>query len=197
MELNAITIIALLIALIAGIAIGMSLLNTYQTRTGRNRRLLAEEEARSVVNQANETAAEIIRQGEERIRILQTETEDTLLRRRRDLDKEEERLQRRREDVDNRYERSERREQNLNKRQSALDKKENDTSKLEAQRMQELERIGQMTVDEAREVLLVMYRNMIERKGYSPEAARELLRSTEPFHAFPALIDGLPDSLKE
>ena len=51
--------------------------------------------------------------------------------------------------------------------------------------------------DEAREVLLVMYRNMIERKGYSPDAARELLRSTEPFHAFPALIDGLPDSLKE
>lgn len=51
--------------------------------------------------------------------------------------------------------------------------------------------------DEAREVLLVMYRNMIERKGYSPEAAREQLRATEPFHAFPALIDALPDSLKE
>lgn len=51
--------------------------------------------------------------------------------------------------------------------------------------------------NEAREVLLVMYRNMIERKGYSPEAAREQLRATEPFHAFPALIDALPDSLKE
>ena len=42
--------------------------------------------------------------------------------------------------------------------------------------------------DEAREVLLVMYRNMIERKGYSPEAAREQLRATEPFHAFPASL---------
>jgi len=154
MEINAITVLALLIALIAGIAIGVFVLNAYQNRTGRNRRLMAEEEARSVVNQANETAAEIVRQGEERIRVLQTETEDTLLRRRRDLDKEEERLQRRREDVDNRYERIERREQNLNKRQSALDKKENDIGKLEALRMQELERIGQMTVDEAREVLL-------------------------------------------
>ncbi len=51
--------------------------------------------------------------------------------------------------------------------------------------------------NEAREVLLVMYRNMIERKGYSPEAAREQLKATEPFHAFPALIDALPDSLKE
>src|SRR5690606_2985576 len=51
--------------------------------------------------------------------------------------------------------------------------------------------------DQAGQALPVQCRNLIERKGYSPEAARELLRSTEPFHAFPALIDGLPDSLKE
>lgn len=154
MELNAITILALLIVFIVGDVIGALVLNAYQNRTGRNRRVLAEEEARTIINQASDSAAEIVRQGEERIRTLQIETEDTLLRRRRELDKEEERLQRRREDVDNRSERLERREQNLNKRQSALDKKENDVNKLESRRMEELQRIGQMTVDEAREVLL-------------------------------------------
>lgn len=43
--------------------------------------------------------------------------------------------------------------------------------------------------------MMVMYRNMIERKGYSPSAAKEQLKQMEPFHAYPALISALPDSL--
>lgn len=43
--------------------------------------------------------------------------------------------------------------------------------------------------------MMVMYRNMIERKGYSATAAKEQLKNTEPFHAYPALISALPDNL--
>lgn len=49
--------------------------------------------------------------------------------------------------------------------------------------------------EEVREMLLIFYRNMIEKKGYSPESAKEQLRSTEPFHSFPKLIEALPDAL--
>jgi ribonuclease Y len=70
------------------------------------------------------------------------------------LDKEEERLQRRRADLDERYERLEKREQNQNKRQSAMDKKENDLKKLEMTKLEEMQRIGQMTIEEARVELL-------------------------------------------
>lgn len=47
---------------------------------------------------------------------------------------------------------------------------------------------------EVNEVLMVMYRSMIEKKGYSASSAREQLRTTEPFHAFPSLVDALPDN---
>lgn len=48
---------------------------------------------------------------------------------------------------------------------------------------------------EVSDLMMVMYRGMIERKGYSPAAAKDQLRNMEPFHAYPALIDALPDSL--
>jgi ribonuclease Y len=51
-------------------------------------------------------------------------------------------------------ERLEQREQTLNKRQSALDKRANDVEKLYEQQMVELQRIGQMTTEEARGILL-------------------------------------------
>lgn len=46
---------------------------------------------------------------------------------------------------------------------------------------------------EARAVLLVMYRNLVRRKGVSPHLAREQLLHTEPFNDYPALVAALPD----
>jgi hypothetical protein len=50
---------------------------------------------------------------------------------------------------------------------------------------------------EVNKILEIMYRSMIEKKGYSPSSARQQLRMTEPFHAFPSLVDALPDKFKE
>lgn len=43
------------------------------------------------------------------------------------------------------------------------------------------------------QVLDVMYRNLVERRGMSPEAARQRLLATEPFDAHPAVVAALPD----
>lgn len=48
---------------------------------------------------------------------------------------------------------------------------------------------------EVSDLMMVIYRSMIERKGYSPAAAKEHLKNMEPFHAYPSLISTLPDSL--
>ncbi len=56
--------------------------------------------------------------------------------------------------MDNRIEKLEIREQNISKRQSALDKRSNEIEKLHAQELEELQRIGQMSMDEAKQVLL-------------------------------------------
>lgn len=53
----------------------------------------------------------------------------------------------------------------------------------------------QVPSEEVSEILKVMYRNLVEKKGYSSASAKEQLRITEPFHAFPALVDALPDTL--
>jgi ribonuclease Y len=63
-------------------------------------------------------------------------------------------LQKRREELDIRTDRLEKREQALNKRQSAVDKRANEIDKLYAQEMEELQRIANMTPEEAKAVLL-------------------------------------------
>ena len=44
------------------------------------------------------------------------------------------------------------------------------------------------------EVLQVMYRNLVGKKGLSPTLAREQLLRTEPFHNHPDLVMALPDA---
>jgi len=53
----------------------------------------------------------------------------------------------------------------------------------------------QTPTDEVLEVLTIMYRSFVKMKGYSPASARAQLRVTEPFHAFPSLVNSLPDNI--
>ncbi len=82
------------------------------------------------------------------------EAETDIGRRRSELGREEERLQKRRAELDHRVERLELREQTLNKRQSALDKRTNEVEKMASQHLAELQRIAQLSVEEARALLL-------------------------------------------
>ena len=149
-----ITIVVGLVALLIGAVAGSYGFRAIQKQRGKDHLAQVEREAERIVEQARHEADQITRDGEDRVKTLQEETEQVLSRRRRDLDNEEERLQRRRDELDERYERLEKREQNQNKRQSNLDRKENELKKIEEDRMGELERIAQMTVDEARDELL-------------------------------------------
>ena len=87
------------------------------------------------------------------LKILQ-ESDNEITRRRQDIMREDDRQQKRRAELDHRIERLEQREQNLNKRQSALDKRANDIEKLYSDQLEELQRIGQMSMEEAKQVLL-------------------------------------------
>lgn len=48
---------------------------------------------------------------------------------------------------------------------------------------------------EVRSVLSAVYRNLVLRKGMSPELARERLLHTEPFHNYPELVGSLGDEV--
>jgi ribonucrease Y len=82
------------------------------------------------------------------------ELEADAARRRGDLEKSEERVQKRREELDRRIDKLERDQQALNKRQSQLDRRSVDLDKREGQQTSELERIAQLTQEEAKGQLL-------------------------------------------
>ncbi|HMN14794.1 MAG TPA: Rnase Y domain-containing protein, partial [Bellilinea sp.] len=105
--------------------------------------LTANEKAREIELEARDTALKAIQEADAEVN-----------RRRAEVSREEHRSQKRRTELDNRIERMEQREQTLNKRQSALDKRTNEVEKMAEQHLEELQRIGQMSMDDARGVLL-------------------------------------------
>lgn len=147
-------LIGVVVGALVGALIGIFVYRRRQETLGQSRVKLAEEEARVMLNDADDEARQVVKQAEAESKEIIEEAETTARRRRRDLDREDERLQRRRDELDKRYERLEQRESNLNKRQSRLDRQQNDLNKLEEQRTEELTRIAQMTVEEARSELL-------------------------------------------
>ncbi len=110
--------------------------------------------ADAVLLQANEKAREIELEAKDKALKALQEAEVEINRRRMEINREEDRLQKRRAELDQRFERLEQREQAVNKRQSAVDKRLNEVEKMYEQQMAELQRIAQMSVEEARAVLL-------------------------------------------
>ncbi|HNZ13963.1 MAG TPA: ribonuclease Y [Anaerolineaceae bacterium] len=110
--------------------------------------------ADNIVLVANERAKTIELEARDKSLRLQQDAESELTRRRSEIVHEEERLQKRRTELDHRTERMELREQAINKRQSALDKRANDIEKMAVDKLAELQKVANMSVDEARAQLL-------------------------------------------
>jgi len=145
-----IALISIPIALALGVAIGY----IYKQNQVGKEQLMQRDEAERILEEAKQqTSMMEIQARNQALEILQ-KAESEGDRKRTEYNREEERLQRRREELDNRLDRIEKREQVLNKRQSMVDKRANDVEKLHALQMEELQRISQMTIEDARAMLL-------------------------------------------
>jgi len=142
------------IALIVGLAIGGVVGFLY--RQQRYRQELGDLEAMRtrLLEEAEKQARDMVLNAKDEALQIRQEMEAELDTRSKQLRREEDRLQKRRDQLDSRQERIDRREQRLNKRQSTLDRRWNQLQELEAQRLEELQKIAELTVDEARELLL-------------------------------------------
>ncbi len=147
-------IVLALLGLAIGVGLGMGALFVYQHLQGTNKKRQAEDEANRILSDAQDQAKQIIIDARDEALRIQREAEDNAKRRRAELDRESDRLQKRREDLDERYERMEQREQALNKRQSKLDKQQNEITQMLEEQKAELERVAEMTREEARQELL-------------------------------------------
>ena len=139
-----------ILALVVGIIIGYFVSNGQVTAKQRQQKETADkviqdakEQARTIELQARDAALKITQSAEGEINRLRSE-----------LNREEERLTKRRAELDSRVEKLELREQAANKRQSTVDRRANEIEKLYEQKMEELQKVAQMTTEEARGVLL-------------------------------------------
>jgi ribonuclease Y len=146
----------LIIAIILPISLALGVFIGYMIKQNQVDKALlqAKSEAERVLDNAKEQARQIEIKARDEALAVHQKGEAEVVRRRGEVTREEDRLQKRREELDGRLDRLEKREQNLNKRQSALDKRGNELDKLHTEHMEELQRIAQMTVDEARAILL-------------------------------------------
>ncbi|MCU0464838.1 MAG: ribonuclease Y [Anaerolineae bacterium] len=155
----------ILIAIVAGLVgggigwflgqrIGIKNYEADQQAKGQNALQLARIEAEKVALEAKAGAESTLKDAEQRAKQRLNEAEGDIARRRRDLTEEDERIQRRRKELDEQRERLDQREKTLNKRQSNLDKRESDIAKAETDRLDALQRVAEMTLDEARREVL-------------------------------------------
>jgi ribonuclease Y len=157
------------IGLAIGIAIGYYLKQSQVVKAKQKE----QEEAESLLNKAKEEARLIELQAKDKAIEIRQAADAEFARRRSELSREEDRLQKRREEIDARIDRLDKREQLLNKRQSLIDKRANEVEKMYDQEIEVLQRVSQMSKDEARELLL----NEVEKEARADMA--RIIRQVE------------------
>jgi ribonuclease Y len=114
----------------------------------------AERQAERIISDAEKDAKEKLYQAQEEVMRRKNQAEQEAKARERELRQEDDRLQQRRARLDDRFEQLEKRERNLSQQQSALDKRRNQLETLEQERLDELQRVANMSQDEAKSLLL-------------------------------------------
>lgn len=149
--------ILILILTASIVALGVGGIAGYLLKRNQVRKALDQEqaEANKAIHEAREEAREIKLQAENEALEIRRNAERDVARRRSEIAKDEDRLVRRREELDRRTERIDKQLDTLNKRQSALDKRGNEIEKIYTRQMEELQRVSQMSIEEARSVLLL------------------------------------------
>ncbi len=138
------------IALSFGLILGY-LLNRYLSQA---RIESAEAKAKRLLAEAQTKSKELMLAAKDEALKFRDQAEVEAKKKRFELQKEEERLQKQRESTDYKMERIDSRERQLNKRQSKLDRLQNELDRSHQKIIQELERVSNLTRDEAKELLL-------------------------------------------
>lgn len=172
------------LALIVGILIGYLLFSA--VRKSQDEKLKRTAEA--IIDQAKENAKNTELEAKDTALKITLQAESEIQHKRSELIKEDDRLVKRREELDHRFDQMQQWESSLNKRQSAIDKRSNEVEALYNERFAELQRVSEMSSEEARAILLeevekearadmarIIRQHEIEATEIGMEKARELI----------------------
>src|SRR2546422_940046 len=132
-----------------------------QTRLSQSRVATAERGAAKILSEADRRQKELLLEAkEEAIRVRQ-QAESELRDRRKEIQRSEQRLNQKEENLDRKLESLEQRQRNLQNRERDLEEARSSLATLEDERREELERLSNLTVGEAREMLMAQIENEI------------------------------------
>ncbi len=169
LELNvfvAVVIVVVLIAVTAAVSIVLT--TNYQKKSAASTIGNAEEKAREIIDEALKTAESKKRESllevkEESIRT-KNELDKEIKERRAEVQRSERRIQQKEENIDKKLEALERRETSLTAKEESLNKIKVEVSKLNEQRVQELERISGLTSEQAKDYLLKIVEDEVKHE---------------------------------
>ncbi len=149
----AVVVTALVVALVTYVVTSKVMKNSANSKIGN-----AEEQARAIIDEALATAETKKREGlleikEESIKA-KNELDREIKERRNEIQRNERRIQQKEENIDRKTEAIEKKEASLNAKEENLNKQKEVISKLNQERVQELERISGLTSDQAKDYLL-------------------------------------------
>jgi ribonuclease Y len=148
----------LFLGLLIGLAVGGALawfvsrrvlLNRADSQVG-----LAAQEAARVMEDAEAKSRELVLEAKDQGLKLKADVEREIANRRKDLERVERRLEQKEEQLDKKLEQSERRERNLQKKEKDLEVAEAELQNFKMRQTEELERVAQLTSEQARDVLM-------------------------------------------
>ena len=139
---------------VVGLAVGAVVVYVWQRGNASGVTQRADQEAERIIAQAeSERRAKEVQSQEDAIRF-RKEVEDELREQRREASRAERRLEQREEAIERRAETLERSEQSVRDRQTALERSERELGERSEALQGELERVANLTRDEAREILM-------------------------------------------
>jgi ribonuclease Y len=123
-------------------------------RTREDEVLVAEANAARAMNEAEARQKELLLEAKEEAIRLRTQVEVELRERSADLQRQERRIVQKEENLDRKVEALERREKGLGAREHELDEAKQQLEEQRQRRLQEIERVAQLTTQEARDLLM-------------------------------------------
>ena len=151
-------IIAAVIGLLAGCAVGFLLGRSWWKFDSKRQVESAEEEAKRIVNEAYKSAEskkrEALLEAKEEILKSRSEFEKEEKTRRADLQRQENRLQQKEETLDRKTDAIEKKEESLNQKHAAIDKEAEEIKIIKRSQTEMLERISGFTAEEAKKYLI-------------------------------------------
>ena len=167
---NLFWIIGIVVALIVGAIVGFVLGGNKTKKEIEGKIGHTEDAMKKLVDEATAKAEAVkkekVLEAKEEILKEKTEMEKDLMERRNEIQRTERRLLQREETLDKKMDNLEIREENLNKQTKELKVREDEVEEMRAKQESELERIAQMTAEEARQIIM----NNVQREAYHDAA---------------------------